>query len=471
MRKVLLILDGIVAKEFATTIMNKYFDENYYIFVSIDKDLLPKNTTEYHESYQFDPCSSRKLKEILSPQITDCYIITEQKEDREIIYNTLRAYSKNFQITILGELTPSKEIKEDKQLNLISKSNVLSAKLFEKFPNVPRTAKYIGLGQGEIMQISVPFGSPYAYRSVGVIKQKKWKIAVIYRNNEVILPKYSTTIFPNDSLLLVGNPTTLWDIYHRIKEEIGQFPTPFGRDVVLYFNLLKPKALEICLEQTLWLFSKFKNKRLHLCFYNPSSLQDLETIKNHPDLNKDNISWHIEFYETSLKNIILRDKNNKNIGLILIDKNIFESHKNFLFDLGIPLLKFGNSPLNSLTHSAVIIPKKTEEAEKISSVVFDFSTQMGLKILLYDFDPDKNYHEQAADYYHHIEKVFDKKIELIKSDTLNPIIWLNRQEQTLQILPLKKETLQKPLWFSLTEIENLSTHLPNVPQLFIPLSV
>ena len=96
------------------------------------------------------------------------------------------------------------------------------------------------------------------------------------------------------------------------------------------------------------IFSKFKNKRLHLCFYNPSSLQDLETIKNHPNLNKDNISWHIEFYETSLKNIILRDKNNKNIGLILIDKNIFESHKNFLFSLGIPLLKFGNSPLNSL---------------------------------------------------------------------------------------------------------------------------
>lgn len=468
MRKVLLILDGIVAKEFASTITNKYFNKNYYIFVSLDKNLLPTNQTEYYETYQFDPCSSRKLKEILSPQITDCYIITDQKEDREIIYNIIRSYSKNIQITMLGEFSP---LTEDKQLNMICEYNVLSAKLFEKFPNVPRTAKYIGLGQGEIMQISVPFGSPYAYRSVGAIKQKKWKIAAIYRNNEMILPKYSTTIFPNDSLLLVGDPTTLWDIYHRIKEEIGQFPTPFGRDVVLYFDLTQSASLDSYIMQTLWLFDNFKNKRLHLCFFNPSSFEDIEKIKNLPQLDKKNISWHIEFYETSLKNIINKDKNSKNIGLILLDNFLFDHHKGFLFELGIPLLKFGNSSLQNLTHSVVILPKNLEEAEKISSVVFDFSTQLGLKIRLYDFDPDSHYHEQAIDYYRHIEKVFEKKVELIQSDTINPIIWLNRQEHTLQILPLKKEVLQKSLWFSLTEVENLSMRLSNIPQLFIPLSV
>ena len=70
-----------------------------------------------------------------------------------------------------------------------------------------------------------------------MVKQKKWKIVAIYRNNGLILPKYSTTILPNDALLLVGEPDTLWEIYHRIQEESGQFPTPFGRDVVLYFDL------------------------------------------------------------------------------------------------------------------------------------------------------------------------------------------------------------------------------------------
>lgn len=469
MRKVLLILDGIVAKEFLSNLTAKHLDKNTYIFVSSDRNLLPQNLPQDDECYQFDPSSPSKLREILTAQITDCYIITDKKEEREIIYHTLRAYSKSLQISMLGEI-PLQE--KDKQLLMINESLVLSAKLFEKFPNVPRTAKYIGLGQGEIMQISVPFGSPYAYRSVGVIKQKKWKIVAIYRNEELIMPKYSTTILPNDSLLLVGEPNTLREIYHRIKEEFGQFPTPFGRDVVMYFDLLHSKNLEKCVNQALWLFGHFKNKRLHLCFFNPTTTQVIEKLRNDARLNEENISWHIEFYETSLKSILQSDKANKNIGLVLVESYLFEEYKGYLLDLGIPLLKFGAQELEVLTHSVVILPKNIEEAEKISSVVFDFSTQIGLKILLYDFNPnDEGDHEVALDYYKHIAKVFDKKIEVEQSNTHNPILWLNSKKHTLQILPLRRESMKKFLFFSLSDVENLSTHLTNLPQLFIPLSV
>ncbi len=96
---------------------------------------------------------------------------------------------------------------------------------------------------------------------------------------------------------------------------------------------------------------------------------------------------------------------------------------------------------------------------------------MYIKFFLYFFALISIYHKKPIYYYRHIEKVFEKKVELIQSDTINPIIWLNRQEHTLQILPLKKEVLQKSLWFSLTEVENLSMRLSNIPQLFIPLSV
>ena len=312
MRKVLLILDGIVAKEFLSILMAKHLDKNTYIFVSLDKNLLPQNLPQDHECFSFDPSSPNKLREILTAQITDCYIITDKAEEREIIYHTLRSYSKTLQISILGEIPLQGN---DKQLLMISEALVLSGKLFEKFPNVPRTAKYIGLGQGEIMQISVPFGSPYAYRSVGVIKQKKWKIVAIYRSEELILPKYSTTILPNDSLLLIGEPNTLREIYHRIKEEFGQFPTPFGRDVVMYFDLSHSKNLEECIHQTLWLFSHFKNKRLHLCFFNPTSIEEIVCLRNDTRLNGEHISWSVEFYENSLKEILNRDKTNKNIGV------------------------------------------------------------------------------------------------------------------------------------------------------------
>ncbi len=468
MRKVLLILDGIVAKEFLSILMAKHLDKNTYIFVSLDKNLLPQNLPQDHEYFSFDPSSPNKLREILTAQITDCYIITDKAEEREIIYHTLRSYSKTLQISILGEIPLQGN---DKQLLMISEALVLSGKLFEKFPNVPRTAKYIGLGQGEIMQISVPFGSPYAYRSVGVIKQKKWKIVAIYRSEELILPKYSTTILPNDSLLLIGEPNTLREIYHRIKEEFGQFPTPFGRDVVMYFDLSHSKNLEECIHQTLWLFSHFKNKRLHLCFFNPTGIEEIVCLRNDTRLNGEHISWSVEFYENSLKEILNRDKTNKNIGLILLEGYLFEKYKGYLLDLGIPLLKFGMQSLEKLTHSVVVLPEKLEEAEKISSVVFDLSTQIGLKILLYDFNPNEEDHDQALDYYKHIAKVFDKKIIIEQSNAQNPILWLNRQKHILQILPLRKENVKKFWFFSLCDVENLSTHLTNLPQLFIPLSV
>lgn len=466
MRKILLILDGIVAKEFVMTLSNKHIEKNYQIFVSQDKSLLPEVSSDYVENHNFDPSSTRKLREILDPQITDCYIIVN--DDRDIIYETIRSYSKSIQITMLGKIDLNHE---DLMLTMVDESSVLSAKLFERYPNVPRTAKYIGLGQGEIMQVSVPSGSPYAYRTIGSIKQKKWKIVAIYRNNDFILPINSSVIFPNDSLLLIGEPKILWDIYHRIKDEIGQFPTPFGRDVVLYCNLRYGEKLKSIMEQSLWLFEKFKNKRFHLCFFNPTNFDDLQIIKTNDNLNKENISWHIEYYETSLKKIINKDKANKNIGLIIVDSLLFAESKRFLCDLGIPLLKLGNTPLYELTDSAVVIPSKIQETEKISSVVFDFSTQIGVKIKLYDFDMDSKYHKDAIDYYHRIAKIFEKKIETITSNMLNPIIWLNGEKNTIQIIPLKKEEIQKSVWRSLTNVENLSTHLSNIPQLFIPLSV
>lgn len=469
MRKVLLILEGEVAEDFLTILTQKHFDTNYYIFVSQNPTLLPKYLKEGDEAYSFDPCASRKLREILSEEITDAYIITHHIKDRQSIYQTLREYSKNIQITLLGEI----EAPEDSQLLMINEKAALSFKLFEQFPNVPRTARYIGLGAGELMQVNVPFGSPYAYRTIGVIKQKKWKIAAVYRKGELILPKYSTVIYPNDSLLLVGEPATLWEIYHRIKDEIGQFPVPFGRDVVLFLDMSLEtlEALDSYLEQTLWLFDKFTNKRLYLIVFNATDFEYLQKLKSSSFLNQENITLLIEFYEVSFQKILTHHTNSKNIGLILATQKIFKAHKKMLLECGIPLLKFGETPLFSLLSSSVIVPQKTEEAEKISSVVFDFSTQAGLKIQLYDFEADSNFHKQAIEYYQHIAKIFEKKFELLESNTINPIFWLRSQKDTIQILPLKKESLRKSLWFSLMEVEVLSMRLEKIPQLYVPLSV
>ena len=39
------------------------------------------------------------------------------------------------------------------------------------------------------MEVKVPIGSSYMYRHVSSIAQKRWRIALIYRGAEIILPK------------------------------------------------------------------------------------------------------------------------------------------------------------------------------------------------------------------------------------------------------------------------------------------
>ena len=50
--------------------------------------------------------------------------------------------------------------------------DVLANGMVERLPNVPVLAQNIGLKQGEIMEIKIPFGSSYAYRSIDSIEQK-----------------------------------------------------------------------------------------------------------------------------------------------------------------------------------------------------------------------------------------------------------------------------------------------------------
>ncbi|MFX4253416.1 potassium transporter TrkA, partial [Aliarcobacter butzleri] len=70
--------------------------------------------------------------------------------------------------------------------------------MVERLPNIPVLAQKIGLKQGEIMEIRVPFGSSYAYRSIGTIEQKQWRIFGLYRNQKMIEINPTLVLKPND---------------------------------------------------------------------------------------------------------------------------------------------------------------------------------------------------------------------------------------------------------------------------------
>ncbi|MGP1450653.1 MAG: COG3400 family protein [Wolinella sp.] len=469
MRKILLVLSGNVAKELLTTLIDKHSDKNQYLVVSNDLSIIPPKLPESFDVHLFDPTSAHKFEAILSKDISDAFVILDQANERGIIYDYIRRFSSRIRLTILdGEKNP-----HDKNLESLAQLPLITNRLIERLPNVPVLARNIGLGEGEIMQVSVPFGSSFAYRTIGSIQQKNWKIVALYRGGRMILAKYSLMIQPNDSLLLIGEPNVLNEVYRRVKEERGQFPAPFGSRIFLYCDMSRESKASIHhqIGEALWLHKHLNNKRIYIRVINP---RDFELLNELKALNEEFVHVSIEYHLNTLSDVIKHDMENLgSIGLILLSEKLFSTalHRRILHELGVPVIKLGEESFKDCKESIIVLNDNLEESEKISSVIFDLASQLNHEVWLYDFEPDGAFRNESLEHYDNISRIVNKKLEIITSSTQNPILWLKKRSNFLQILPYNRSVARaRFFWFFSTDIERLCFQLKKHHQLFVPVS-
>ena len=169
-RKILLILDGAIATDFLCNLCGRSTPYNSYLVVS-KEPIKTSNAGEDFEFFVFDPTSPSKLLNLLSKDILDALIVMENYTEGIEVYHILRSYSKRMAIVLLGDKSP----KEDKNLSLVTEIPLVAAHFIEKVPNIPIISKDIGIHKGEIMEVTIPFGSSFAYRTIGSITQKNGK--------------------------------------------------------------------------------------------------------------------------------------------------------------------------------------------------------------------------------------------------------------------------------------------------------
>ena len=104
---------------------------------------------------------------------TEVLMALNSKDEMISVIKNIREHTKNIQVTILDYWGIRIN---DPLVRIYRGIEVLANGMVEKLPNVPVLAQNIGLKQGEIMEIRIPFGSSYAYRYIGSIEQKQWKI-------------------------------------------------------------------------------------------------------------------------------------------------------------------------------------------------------------------------------------------------------------------------------------------------------
>jgi len=468
MKKILIISDGEVGEHFIQRIIQTYTSENiYYVVQTKAREYKDANPARF-KFYEFDPTSFYKLSNLLKMEFMQVFIAMQNMTDVEVSIKNIRAIKKQLRIVVLDKF----ELKnEDPNVMLIDANEILASRLLDYLPNVPVIAQNVGLGEGEIMEVLVPFGSSFVYKHIGVIEQKSWRIVAIYRNRKLLMPSRRRMIQPNDLLILIGEPAVLKSVYRAIKRELGQFPEPFGSNLYLYIdmNLEDVSNIKSLVQKAVFIHKKFKYD-LVIKVVNPNSFEAMWYIK---DLRDDNIIVDIEYRSEDIEQLFHQDIKSYHVGMIMGSSEVFanDGRRNMFYEAHIPVFKISKKSFEDLKDSVLLL-SDNRDFEKISTTIFDISEQIGFNIVLYNYiNEHQEDKEQVIEHYYNLSTIFSKSIKVVK-DGDNPIKTLRKKDNFVQILPFTFKLTQNRIFsFLSTDSEKLYHKLDKYHQIFIPVQI
>ncbi len=468
MKKILIISDGEIGEHFIQRTIGAYTTENIYYVVQMKASEFENVNPARFKFYEFDPTSFYKLSNLLKMEFVQVFIAMNNVVDVENTIKNIRAIKKQLRVIVLNHWNLHNE---DPNVVMINANEILASRLLDYLPNVPVIAQNVGKGEGEIMEVLVPFGSSFVYRHIGVIEQKNWRIVAIYRNRKLLMPSRRRMIQPNDLLLLVGEPTVLKSVYRAIKRELGQFPEPFGSHLYLFIDMsiVDLETIKALIERALYVHTKFQHD-LIIKIVNPNDIEIVEYIKN---LRSIKITVEIEYENKNLEEILKEDIKLYHIGLVIVSKEMFASYKirNMLYESSLPVLKIADKEFASLKDAALIL-SDNRDLEKISSTIFDISEQMNFNLELHNYMSEhQEEKEQVIEHYNNLSTIFSKSIKIYK-ESENPIRVLQQKKNFIHILPFsQKLTARKIYSFFTTDSERLYHQLDEYHQIFIPVQL
>jgi hypothetical protein len=423
--------------------------------------------------FEVDPTSYAKMQHIMSEvRYSEIFIVMDNIEDARYALKNIRMIDENVRILFIN-LWDDKEIARDEEnVTILDSHELMAAHLYDHLPNVPVIAQNVGVGRGEVMEIHVPFGSTYAFRHVGSILQRKWKIAAIYRDEKQILPTNATMIRPNDTLLVIGKPLVLDGVYKTINKRIGLFPEPFGKDLYLILDLkYDEKNALIYLKESLYLLEKLENKNLVIRIINPNNFDFITELKTY---ESESVTVSICYDSDDIKMLVEFDIQEYDIGLVLSSIQTFEAEnmKDTLYDLKKVVYLFGDQLLYNIKE-CVVLMDENEKMESISSTAFDISESLNLDLTLADFDPEGNFESKKIiiEHYQTLSHIFNMEITIEKK-VANPIRELAAMDDILQIAPFEKGLRQdKILNFISTRVQDFLLTTKKHPKLLVPFAL
>ncbi len=470
MKNILILADGSIAKHFIAWIGRKRVSENRYYVTCFNDDAVPEKMGKNITLIKADPTSYARIRHIMSEtSFVQVFVIIQAHEDAQYVLKNVRLVDDKIRIVMVNPWDDEEIGCDDKNITVLNVDELIAAHLYDHLPNVPVVAQNVGLGKGEIMEVLVPFGSTFAFRHVGSILQRKWKIAAIYRKEKQILPTNATTILPNDTLLIVGKPLVLDGVYKTINERIGLFPEPFGKELYLILDMRFDRELmTLYLEESLYMLGKLDDRRLFVRILHPNDFGMIEKIKSY---ESERVNVSVCYDNSSVEHLIEYDIQEHDVGLVLASRETFlsASMQQTLYLLKKVVYLFGLQRLYNIKKS-VILMENEQKMESISSTAFDVSESLGLELSLCDFDPEGEFESKKIiiEHYETLAHIFSMEIK-IEQKISNPVRELAQMDNVLQIAPFERNMHGTTLWKLLsTRIKDFLLTSDKHPKLLVP---
>lgn len=468
MNHILIILDGILAKHFLERLCFEKGLEYFFTVVYQSDESVLDADNERLEFHKIDPTSTARLELIMRP-FTQAFIYMQDEFESKKSYEALRSLDDKLEINVMDFWGLGID---DNFCNLIDARSNLSHSFLNFLPDVALTAQNIGLGEGEIMEIKIPAGSAFAYRHIGSIQQRRWRIVLIYRDSKIHFVKPSFLLQPGDSILIVGDPTVLSGIFYNIKADFGQFPVPFGTNVFTLIDMknMPPKVQNTLIDTTLALMQKTNVRKFFIRVINPSLGQNFKRLK---ELSFEEDCVFFDFFHRDFSALSSFLKKN-DVGLFLTDNKHFQRYKKMLFGLKIPILKIGEGDFDALTQSVILSTDKNELENQIN-VIVDLSKQLNLDITLYYYATITAQNHDAAnrdveEHFESLSRLYDKHIKVLSTHAQNPILSLEHRSDLLQFVGFEEALMRRSLKRALSMNLNSNHHkMRKNYQLFIPI--
>lgn len=105
-----------------------------------------------------------------------------------------------------------------------------------------RTTADVGLGLGEILEVTVLPNSPVTGKSMVDLSPQAWLVAAIYRKGTLVVPHGQTRVEEGDRVLLVGEPAILPAIADFFRAGDSEFPLQFGNKIAIGHDKVAAEA-------------------------------------------------------------------------------------------------------------------------------------------------------------------------------------------------------------------------------------